>query len=177
MGGGVVDEVVEVLVLAQQLFVARADLFEDVEEGLAAGAVRRVTGTRAERVSGDAAGLDVVEERGHQLRQPGDQPASQFQEQRPDRDALEGYARLLKLLAQCLAKHALPLLPAEGLDQPGPVLLVDVALPADAVDVPGPPIGRAALAVQGEVFDVDVVVGEVEVGPVLAVPGEAVSTG
>ena len=62
----------------------------------------------------------------------------QLQEQRPERDALEGDARLLELLAQSVAKHAFALLPAVGLDQPRPVLLVDVALPADALGVPSP---------------------------------------
>ena len=139
---GVVDEVVEVLLLAQQLVVAGADLLEDVEEGLATGALTRVTRPLTEGVGRDAAGLDVVEERRHELRQPGDQPAAQLQEQRADWDALEGDARLLELLTQALAKHACALLPAVRLDQPCPVLLVDVALPADALGVAGPSFWR-----------------------------------
>ncbi|MCY3959941.1 MAG: hypothetical protein OXG65_16840 [Chloroflexi bacterium] len=70
VGGGVVDQVVKVLVVAQQPVVARADLLKDVEEGLAAGAIARFARTLAERLGEDAAGRDVVQERGHQLRQP-----------------------------------------------------------------------------------------------------------
>ena len=166
---GLVDQVVEVPLPSQEPLVARPDLLEHVEERLAALASARVARTSAQQVGREAVGLDVVEEGGHQPRQPRGRPAAEALEERLHWHGIERHARLLELRAQGLLEHALAPLPAVCLDQPRAALLVDAALPRGALGVAPPPRRRPSQPVQREMLDVYAVVREVEVRPILAV--------
>ena len=171
--GCVIDQVVEVerVFGAEQVLVALPDALEEIEEGGAAHGVGELSGTGAQLRHRQSGGFDQTEEGGEQLSEPGGDNAAQVAEQGRDGRPLELHTVGAEVALERGQQRVVALLPAVGFDQCGAVFLVQVALPEDALAVVRPAGGGLAVGVEREMFDVDVVVGQIDVGLVLAMAG------
>ena len=111
----------------------------------------------------------MVQERPQQVGQLGETLLGQLSDQFLMGNGVELYFLLPEFLFQARFKDSLPLLPTVRLDELAPVLVVGIPLPLGLFGICGPPGRGVSLLVQSEVFNVDSVVREVEVGLVLPV--------
>ena len=155
--------------LAQPPLVALPELVQDPQEELAAPPIGAPRGALLEGAASGGRRLEVVDGRAQQLRQSRELPPGQFPDRLPLGHRLKAHTGRLELLPQPLAQHAAAPLPAVALDQVRAVLLVERALPRHALCVASPPGRRPVRLVEREVLDVEVVVREVEVRPVLSI--------
>ena len=171
---GPVDQVVEVhgVFFFQQFLIIFSHLSEYLQETLRAVPVLLPVGPAKYLLVVQIAGLGVVQERPQQVGQLGETLLGQLSDQFLMGNGVELYFLLPEFLFQARFKDSLPLLPTIRLDELAPVLVVGIPLPLDLFGICVPPGWGVSLLVQSEVFNVDPVAREVEVGLVLPVfPG------